>query len=150
MGDLDRGQPALRVERGTATEEELAALTVVLLALRARPAPGRIPGSHGRRLALVAARAGPPRGAQLAVRPPAELGTRRLAGLFEGGACGRKPGPLPPLRPRPRGPVPVRGQARGCANGRRSQDEVPRERPSSGTAAPLLDGWSKTGRPVSY
>ncbi|MER5399781.1 acyl-CoA carboxylase subunit epsilon [Streptomyces sp. NPDC002599] len=44
MGDLDRAQPALRVERGTATEEELAALTVVLLALRARPAPGRIPG----------------------------------------------------------------------------------------------------------
>ncbi|MFD6552384.1 acyl-CoA carboxylase subunit epsilon, partial [Streptomyces sp. NPDC058398] len=34
MGDLDRGQPALRVERGTATDEELAALTVVLLALR--------------------------------------------------------------------------------------------------------------------
>ncbi|MEU9137037.1 acyl-CoA carboxylase subunit epsilon [Streptomyces sp. NPDC048404] len=46
MGDLDRGQPALRVERGTATDEELAALTVVLLALRARPAapaPGRQP-----------------------------------------------------------------------------------------------------------
>ncbi|MGW2649314.1 acyl-CoA carboxylase subunit epsilon [Streptomyces sp. NPDC001393] len=33
MGDTDRGQPALRVERGTATDEELAALTVVLLAL---------------------------------------------------------------------------------------------------------------------
>ncbi|MFE2533782.1 acyl-CoA carboxylase epsilon subunit, partial [Streptomyces sp. NPDC059371] len=41
MGDVDRGEPALRVERGTATEEELAALAVVLLALRARPAPGR-------------------------------------------------------------------------------------------------------------
>jgi hypothetical protein len=40
MGGLDRGQPALRVERGTATEEELAALTVVLLALRGRRAPG--------------------------------------------------------------------------------------------------------------
>ena len=40
MGDMNRGQPALRVERGTATEEELAALTVVLLALRGRPAPG--------------------------------------------------------------------------------------------------------------
>ena len=38
MGDTDRGQPALRVERGTATEEELAAVTVVLLALRGRPA----------------------------------------------------------------------------------------------------------------
>ncbi|MFD8395096.1 acyl-CoA carboxylase subunit epsilon [Streptomyces sp. NPDC059680] len=36
MGDTDRGEPALRVERGTATEEELAALTVVLLALRGR------------------------------------------------------------------------------------------------------------------
>ena len=44
MGDLDRAHPALRVERGTATKEELAALAVVLLALRARPAPGRIPG----------------------------------------------------------------------------------------------------------
>ncbi|MFD5637084.1 acyl-CoA carboxylase epsilon subunit [Streptomyces sp. NPDC127077] len=41
MGDVDRGEPALRVERGNATEEELAALAVVLLALRARPAPGR-------------------------------------------------------------------------------------------------------------
>lgn len=38
MGDTDRGEPALRVERGTATAEELAALTVVLLALRGRPA----------------------------------------------------------------------------------------------------------------
>ena len=41
MGDTDRGKPALRVERGTATEEELAALTVVLLALRARPVDAR-------------------------------------------------------------------------------------------------------------
>lgn len=39
MGDVNRGQPALRVERGTATEEELAALTVVLLALCDRRAP---------------------------------------------------------------------------------------------------------------
>jgi hypothetical protein len=38
MGDTDRGAPALRVERGTATEEELAVLTVVLLALRGRTA----------------------------------------------------------------------------------------------------------------
>ncbi|WP_330343098.1 acyl-CoA carboxylase subunit epsilon [Streptomyces sp. NBC_00557] len=38
MGDTDHGEPALRVERGTATEEELAALTVVLLALRGGPA----------------------------------------------------------------------------------------------------------------
>ncbi|MFI7406889.1 acyl-CoA carboxylase subunit epsilon [Streptomyces sp. NPDC049541] len=38
MGDTDRGELALRVERGTATAEELAALTVVLLALRRRPA----------------------------------------------------------------------------------------------------------------
>ncbi|MEU0603062.1 acyl-CoA carboxylase subunit epsilon [Streptomyces sp. NPDC006393] len=37
MGDTDRRRPALRVERGSATEEELAALTVVLLALRGRP-----------------------------------------------------------------------------------------------------------------
>ncbi|MEU8975186.1 acyl-CoA carboxylase subunit epsilon [Streptomyces monashensis] len=37
MGDTDREEPALRVERGTATDEELAALTVVLLALRGRP-----------------------------------------------------------------------------------------------------------------
>jgi hypothetical protein len=33
MGDTDRVEPALRVERGHATDEELAALTVVLLAL---------------------------------------------------------------------------------------------------------------------
>ena len=63
MGDTDRGKPALRVERGTATEEELAALTVVLLALRGRTAhaearprpagraswwrrPGNYPGAH--------------------------------------------------------------------------------------------------------
>ncbi|RPF24797.1 acyl-CoA carboxylase subunit epsilon [Streptomyces sp. TLI_185] len=38
MDDTDRAEPALRVERGMATEEELAALTVVLLALRGRPA----------------------------------------------------------------------------------------------------------------
>lgn len=38
MGETDRGELALRVERGTATAEELAALTVVLLALRGRPA----------------------------------------------------------------------------------------------------------------
>jgi hypothetical protein len=51
MGDLDRGQPALRVERGTATEEELAALTVVLLALRdqrAHEAPRERPVSSSR------------------------------------------------------------------------------------------------------
>jgi hypothetical protein len=34
-GDSDRGGPVLRVERGQATDEELAALTVVLLAWRA-------------------------------------------------------------------------------------------------------------------
>ena len=38
MDDTDRTGPALRVERGTASEEDLAALTAVLLALRARPA----------------------------------------------------------------------------------------------------------------
>ncbi|MGW7613903.1 acyl-CoA carboxylase epsilon subunit [Streptomyces sp. NPDC054766] len=38
MGGTDRGDAVLRVERGTATEEELAALTVVLLALLGRPA----------------------------------------------------------------------------------------------------------------
>ncbi|SEE80268.1 Acyl-CoA carboxylase epsilon subunit [Streptomyces sp. 2131.1] len=35
MGDSGLAEPALRIERGRATEEELAALTVVLLALRA-------------------------------------------------------------------------------------------------------------------
>ncbi|WP_331742336.1 acyl-CoA carboxylase subunit epsilon (plasmid) [Streptomyces sp. NBC_00876] len=35
MGDSDRAEAALRIERGRATDEELAALTVVLLALRA-------------------------------------------------------------------------------------------------------------------
>ena len=40
---MDRGEPALRVERGTATEEELAALTVVLLALRGRTAHEEAP-----------------------------------------------------------------------------------------------------------
>lgn len=35
MGDSGRAEAALRIERGRATEEELAALTVVLLALRA-------------------------------------------------------------------------------------------------------------------
>ncbi|MFJ3309411.1 acyl-CoA carboxylase subunit epsilon [Streptomyces sp. NPDC086549] len=38
MGDTDRDEPALRVERGWASDEELAALTVVLLALRGRAA----------------------------------------------------------------------------------------------------------------
>ncbi|MFF3468946.1 acyl-CoA carboxylase subunit epsilon [Streptomyces sp. NPDC001984] len=38
MGDTDREEPALRVVRGRASEEELAALTVVLLALRGRAA----------------------------------------------------------------------------------------------------------------
>ena len=35
MGGPEPAAPALRIERGRATEEELAALTVVLLALRA-------------------------------------------------------------------------------------------------------------------
>ncbi|MCX4451394.1 acyl-CoA carboxylase subunit epsilon [Streptomyces sp. NPDC087866] len=35
MGDSGLAEPALRIERGRATDEELAALTVVLLALRA-------------------------------------------------------------------------------------------------------------------
>jgi hypothetical protein len=34
MGGSDSGAPALRIERGHASDEELAALTVVLLALR--------------------------------------------------------------------------------------------------------------------
>ncbi|MEU6556224.1 MULTISPECIES: acyl-CoA carboxylase subunit epsilon [unclassified Streptomyces] len=38
MGDTDREEPALRVERGRASDEELAALTVVLLALSGRAA----------------------------------------------------------------------------------------------------------------
>lgn len=45
-------QPTLRVERGTATAEELAALVSVLLAGRNRPvppaaAPARVPGQWG-------------------------------------------------------------------------------------------------------
>lgn len=43
MSDADRGTPALRVERGTVTGEELAALTVVLLALCGRPAGDEAP-----------------------------------------------------------------------------------------------------------
>ncbi|WP_326659006.1 acyl-CoA carboxylase subunit epsilon [Streptomyces canus] len=35
MGDSGRRQPCVRVERGRASDEELAALTVVLLALYA-------------------------------------------------------------------------------------------------------------------
>ncbi|WP_329572818.1 acyl-CoA carboxylase epsilon subunit [Kitasatospora sp. NBC_01266] len=35
MAESDRGRPDLRVERGEVTSEELAALTVALLALRA-------------------------------------------------------------------------------------------------------------------
>jgi hypothetical protein len=35
MGESDRGEPALRIERGHASDEELAALTVVLIALSA-------------------------------------------------------------------------------------------------------------------
>jgi hypothetical protein len=35
MAESDHGELALRVERGQVTDEELAALTVVLLALRA-------------------------------------------------------------------------------------------------------------------
>jgi hypothetical protein len=38
MGDTDRGEPALRVVRGRVSDEELAALTVVLLALSGRAA----------------------------------------------------------------------------------------------------------------
>ena len=48
MGDTDRAGPALRVERGTASEEDLAALAAVLLALRARPAPPARPAPQHR------------------------------------------------------------------------------------------------------
>ncbi|MCT9113943.1 MULTISPECIES: acyl-CoA carboxylase subunit epsilon [Streptomyces] len=42
MGTPEHHEPVLRVERGQASDEELAALTVVLLALRAGGAfPGR-------------------------------------------------------------------------------------------------------------
>ncbi|MET7355454.1 acyl-CoA carboxylase subunit epsilon [Streptomyces mirabilis] len=42
MGTPEHHEPVLRVERGQAGDEELAALTVVLLALRAGGAfPGR-------------------------------------------------------------------------------------------------------------
>ncbi|MGW2572276.1 acyl-CoA carboxylase epsilon subunit [Streptomyces sp. NPDC001537] len=53
MGDTDRGELALRVERGTATAAELAALTVVLLALRRRPAAQ--PGGNTKPVGLFAA-----------------------------------------------------------------------------------------------
>ncbi|MEU5599636.1 acyl-CoA carboxylase subunit epsilon [Streptomyces sp. NPDC020298] len=36
MGDTDRAEPALRIVRGRASDDELAALTVVLLALSGR------------------------------------------------------------------------------------------------------------------
>ncbi|CAK7280234.1 MULTISPECIES: acyl-CoA carboxylase epsilon subunit [Streptomyces] len=39
--------PPIRVERGQATAEELAALTVLLLTRAARPAPGAEPTSPG-------------------------------------------------------------------------------------------------------
>lgn len=42
MGTPEHHEPVLRVERGQASDEELAALTVLLLALRAGGAfPGR-------------------------------------------------------------------------------------------------------------
>jgi hypothetical protein len=42
MGGSDSEEPALRIERGQASDEELAALAVVLLALRrAGPQRGR-------------------------------------------------------------------------------------------------------------
>ncbi|MFJ4832044.1 acyl-CoA carboxylase epsilon subunit [Streptomyces sp. NPDC088747] len=48
---MERAQAVLRVERGTAGEEELAALAAVLLALRARGAgPVGGPGAAGPRL----------------------------------------------------------------------------------------------------
>ncbi|MFJ9041468.1 acyl-CoA carboxylase subunit epsilon [Streptomyces sp. NPDC102406] len=36
MGEVNHGRLGIRVERGRASDEELAVLTVVLLALRAR------------------------------------------------------------------------------------------------------------------
>ncbi|MFD8203711.1 acyl-CoA carboxylase subunit epsilon [Streptomyces sp. NPDC059701] len=41
MGDTDRAHPALRIERGRATDEELAALTAVLLFALQGGAPRR-------------------------------------------------------------------------------------------------------------
>ncbi|MFE1288222.1 acyl-CoA carboxylase epsilon subunit [Streptomyces sp. NPDC058751] len=66
MGGTHRAEPVLRVERGTASQEELAALVLVLLARRGRSAagvvrprrtavprwwqrPGEPQGPHGRR-----------------------------------------------------------------------------------------------------
>ncbi|MFH8342761.1 acyl-CoA carboxylase epsilon subunit [Streptomyces sp. AM6-12] len=43
MGGTDGVERTLRVERGTATAEELAALTAVLLALRGRSVGGDVP-----------------------------------------------------------------------------------------------------------
>jgi Acyl-CoA carboxylase epsilon subunit len=43
VGDPGSRETLLRVERGRLDDEELAALTAVLLAVRARPAP---PGGH--------------------------------------------------------------------------------------------------------
>ncbi|MCZ0997899.1 acyl-CoA carboxylase subunit epsilon [Streptomyces mirabilis] len=45
MGTPEHHEPVLRVERGQASDEELAALTVVLLALRAG---GAFPAGAGR------------------------------------------------------------------------------------------------------
>lgn len=52
MGYSDHGEPSLRVERGRASAEELAALAVVLFALRADGADeeeGRRPACGSRR-----------------------------------------------------------------------------------------------------
>lgn len=69
MDSPDSSGIALSVERGQATDEELAALTVVLLALRAdrEQSPERQAVS---RLAVVAARGPVQRPTQLAVRGP--------------------------------------------------------------------------------
>ncbi|MEU5088326.1 acyl-CoA carboxylase subunit epsilon [Streptomyces sp. NPDC021356] len=51
MGYSDHGEPSLRVERGRASDEELAALTVVLLALRADADADAVMEQDGRRTA---------------------------------------------------------------------------------------------------
>ncbi|MGV9292219.1 acyl-CoA carboxylase subunit epsilon [Streptomyces sp. NPDC003719] len=49
MGDTDHAHPALRIERGRATDEELAALTAVLLFALQGGAPRRAGRTPARR-----------------------------------------------------------------------------------------------------
>src|SRR5690349_2914874 len=102
MGDTDRAGPALRVERGTASEEDLAALPA------APPRPS--PACTDRTVCLLfvihlspvgSAPRPPPARRRRAHRPPA--GRRALKGPYTRGSWGdraggrRSPGPVRPV-----------------------------------------------------